>query len=434
MDKKLKTKKSVNVALTIVFVIIFAALATLALVAIFMHNQHKTNAFATAINKIWKNDTIWQVIMPAFYALAFYTLTLGIIVGKKYKLIENNNKNLKRQKASLIAFVIIFSIIFLVVGLFLVLTKVLKNNAGMTKLLTNMKLTGFEQWLWMSGIVTLALVGLLIITLIIAVPTLKYRNNSTVNIKINNDGTYATATLDFVAPKSESENGNFYAADLKAINLKLVEDSDNYTSGKSTPPSNTTFQNMQILVNDINTFISKMPLPKYSLLVEYIKKALEEYTIKPNENLTDEILIRKENNLELNYKRARFVKLLLETKDYGLQLASTTNMQIMGSQLLNYVNSKYEIVNNVTSLTEIKKMINEVLEKHLFVKLNELRFEAIDIMQKNPNNANVANAIKQVLEPTDAALENKDIALMKANLVRLAKLIQNIKDSKIAKL
>ena len=386
MDKKLKTKKSVNVALTIVFVIIFAALATLALVAIFMHNQHKTNAFANAINKIWKNDTIWQVIMPAFYALAFYTLTLGIIVGKKYKLIENNNKNLKRQKASLIAFVIIFSIIFLVVGLFLVL------------------------------------------------PTLKYRNNSTVNIKINNDGTYATATLDFVAPKSESENGNFYAADLKAINLKLVEDSDNYTSGKSTPPSNTTFQNMQILVNDINTFISKMPLPKYSLLVEYIKKALEEYTIKPNENLTDEILIRKENNLELNYKRARFVKLLLETKDYGLQLASTTNMQIMGSQLLNYVNSKYEIVNNVTSLTEIKKMINEVLEKHLFVKLNELRFEAIDIMQKNPNNANVVNAIKQVLEPTDAALENKDIALMKANLVRLAKLIQNIKDSKIAKL
>ena len=286
----------------------------------------------------------------------------------------------------------------------------------------------------MSGIVTLALVGLLIITLIIAVPTLKYRNNSTVNIKINNDGTYATATLDFVAPKSESENGNFYAADLKAINLKLVEDSDNYTSGKSTPPSNTTFQNMQILVNDINTFISKMPLPKYSLLVEYIKKALEEYTIKPNENLTDEILIRKENNLELNYKRARFVKLLLETKDYGLQLASTTNMQIMGSQLLNYVNSKYEIVNNVTSITEIKKMINEVLEKHLFVKLNELRFEAIDIMQKNPNNANVVNAIKQVLEPADAALENKDIALMKANLVRLAKLIQNIKDSKIAKL
>ena len=93
MDKKLKTKKSVNVALTIVFVIIFAALATLALVAIFMHNQHKTNAFATAINKIWKNDTIWQVIMPAFYALAFYTLTLGIIVGKKYKLIENNNNN-----------------------------------------------------------------------------------------------------------------------------------------------------------------------------------------------------------------------------------------------------------------------------------------------------------------------------------------------------
>jgi|GEM_PF-6823267 hypothetical protein len=52
MDKKLKTKKSVNVALTIVFVIIFAALATLSLVAIFMHNQHKTNAFATAINKI----------------------------------------------------------------------------------------------------------------------------------------------------------------------------------------------------------------------------------------------------------------------------------------------------------------------------------------------------------------------------------------------
>ena len=78
----------------------------------------------------------------------FWTIT-GIksysTFGKKYKLIENNNKNLKRQKASLIAFVIIFSIIFLIVGLFLVLTKVLKNNAGMTKLLTNMKLTGFEQ-------------------------------------------------------------------------------------------------------------------------------------------------------------------------------------------------------------------------------------------------------------------------------------------------
>ena len=357
--------------------------------------------------------------------------------------LDAHNKSLnvvKRKKIGIIIVGIIFSVIFLIATVALFLIIYLSKNKLIEKLLKILKITVNDKdkiyLLYAAYGSAVALALILLRTTICSIMILPLKKFSSLGLSSNkstkelpydlkNELNEESKSSTIRAIKSSNSNANKSTTseiNFSKFNLKVVEDIDNKLTTSNTQVTNEKIQELQNLFNEVSVFAKKINPNKYGPIVKYINDSLEAFSIRTNENLTQESVITKINNLTINFKRVKLLLLLLDSHQYAVKISNKNELKLLGNTLANFVNKKIEEFNNLNSLRRIKILINEILEEYLTTRLNKDILEVDNEIKKYPNQTNLNNQTIDIINASKVAIENKNINAIKQAIIHLEKI------------
>ena len=345
---------------------------------------------------------------------------------------------IKRKKMGIIITGVIFTIIFSIYTVILFLIIFQDKNAQIQKLLTKAKITVKPEekiyWVYAAYGSAIALGLILLRTIICSIIILPSKKLSlgTSSNTIAQESTKdeketkeedKSSTVEIVKSTNPNMNQNeILEIDFSKFNLKVIEDTDNKLATSNTPITNEKIQELQNLFNEVTAFEEKIDHKKYSSIVKYVQDSLETFTVKVNENLTQESVITKINNLTINFKRARLLLLLLDCREYAIEISSAPQLKLIGNNLLNFVTKKINEFNDLNSLRKTKTLINEILTEYLIAKLSQYISEVEIEIRRNPNQEALIKEALDIIKASKAAMNKKNINAIKQAITHLEKI------------
>ena len=428
--ERTKTFKKPLYVLTLLFFI----LLTLASAALYIMVFVKKVAEWDKISGFVTKNKDYLINIATCLGVAALTMFVFNIFDLLRLLAHNKSSDvIRRKRNGIIAIGIIFIIIFGLMTAYLFVIIYLNQNSTVSKIINKLKIPYKEAqknyWLFAASAFAIGTGLILFRTIMCPILLSKKKLNSKgkESSESNNDSKQKelkdTSTVEIVKTLNPNiETSTSSEIDFGKFNLTIIQDNDTKISNSNTPVTSEKLQELQNLFNEVTTFAEKIDSRKYSPLIKYVNDALENFTVKVNENLTHESVLSKINNLTINFKRARLLLLLLDCKEYALEISSKTQLKLIGNALLNYVNKKINDFNNLNSLRQTKSLINEVLEQYLITKLNQDILEVNIEIRKYPNEETLNKKALDIIATAKSAISSKNVDAIKKTIVNLEKL------------
>ena len=180
--------------------------------------------------------------------------------------------------------------------------------------------------------------------------------------------------------------------------INIVEDANSKRFGNPQIASQDTLNKFNVLYRDIIEYKSKLSDEKFRNVVEYLNQSINYFYPKPNENLTEELLVFKINSLTLNLKRARLLAILFDMKFYGLSIVNNLSYKQYGENLINYVSNKFSQFIYLVNYQNVLYEINDALATYLINKISKNIIEInsyLPLYQESQFTYDVRNLINQ---------------------------------------
>ena len=180
--------------------------------------------------------------------------------------------------------------------------------------------------------------------------------------------------------------------------INIVEDTNSKRFGNPQIASQDTLNKFNALYRDIIEYKSKLSDEKFRNVVEYLNQSINYFYPKPNENLTEELLVFKINSLTLNLKRARLLAILFDMKFYGLSIVNNLSYKQYGENLINYVSNKFSQFIYLVNYQNVLYEINDALATYLINKISKNIIEInsyLPLYQESQFTYDVRNLINQ---------------------------------------